>query len=157
MQGKTNMKKFLFFLVFSQFSTLADAQTIKFLNATEQHWVGGVCCSYGINYDFYFESADTVNFVHIDTVWIGEKFFTEGGKNNLTNFKNVRQHKTTYHISAASIWNTKNDEDLKIVLETSGPRPPHYKGKACLIYCTDRQRKMISVPEFKKLNTVAYP
>lgn len=133
------------------------AQKIQFLKATEQHWVGGVCCSYGTNYIMYLESTDTVNFIKIDTVWIGDKFFSEGQQHSLTNYKNVRKGKTTYRITAASIWKSNNDSDLLNQEETSALKPPRYKGKACLIYYLNKQRKIISVPEFMKLNTLAYP
>ena len=151
------MKRLLILFGISLFFVGVSAQNIKFLKGTEQHWVGGVCCSYGTNYIMYLESSDTVNFIHIDTVWIGDKFFVEGGQNRLDLFKNVRKGITTYRITALSSWSNKNDSDLKIVEETKGPKPPHYKGKACLIYYSGKQRKFIPVPEFMKLNTVNYP
>jgi hypothetical protein len=104
----------------------------------------------------YLESTDTVNFINIDTVWIGDKFFSEGGQNSLTNFKNTRKGKTTYRITAASFWKSNNDTDYP-GKEPSTIKPPHYKGKACLIYYQNKQRKIISVPEFMRLNTLAYP
>ncbi len=151
------MKKSLFFCLIFLSLWAAQAQKINFLKAQEQHWVGGVCCSYGINYHFYFESTDTIHFIHIDSVWIGDRLFVEGEKNSLTNFKNVRKGKTTYHITAASIWNSALNKGEEIVELDPAIHPPHYKGKACLVYYADKQRKIIPVPEFMKLGTIAYP
>jgi len=132
------------------------AQQIKFLNATEQHWIGGVCCNYGINYVIYLESTDTINFIHIDTVWIGEKFYAEKLKNNLTNYKNVRKGKTTYRITASSIWDSNTAKGEEFIEQKSSIKPPKHKGKACLIYYSGKERKIISVPKFTKLGTVVY-
>jgi hypothetical protein len=134
----------------------SNAQNIKFLNAQEQHWVGGICCSYGVNYNFYFESSDTLKFIHIDTVWIGEKFFTED-QNSLTNFKNVRKGKTTYHITVSTRWNSNTSKGEEIIQQKPAFKTPHYKGKACMIYYMGKQRRIIPVPDFMKLSTIAYP
>jgi hypothetical protein len=151
------MKKLLLLSLISLFVVRAFAQDIKFLKATEQHWVGGVCCSYGTNYIIYLESTDTINFIHFDTVWIGDRFFAEGAKNNLKNFKIARKGKTTYTITASSSWRSNNDIDIQKMEETSSLKPPRYKGKGCLVYYAGKQRKIISIPEFVLLSTLAYP
>ena len=136
----------------------ANAQNINFLKATEQHWVGGVCCSYGTTYIMYLESTDTLHFIHFDTIWIENKFFTEAATNNkLTNFKNVRKGKTTYSITASSSWRSNTYIDAHKIEEVSTVKPPHYKGKGCLIYYEGKQRRIISIPEFVLLSTLNYP
>jgi hypothetical protein len=150
-----NMKKWAVILsVLISFS--AQAQKIKFLNATEQHWVGGECCSYGVNYLIYLESTDTVSFIHIDTAWIGDKLFTEKQKNNLANFKNVRKGKTTFRITMSSSWSNDINKGEEIRDQKPPVDPPKYKGKACLIYYTGKQRNIISVKNFIKLSSVVF-
>ncbi len=150
------MKKLLFLFIILFVFENGFAQKIKFLNATEQHWVSGVCCSYGINYIIYLESNDTINYIHVDSVWVGEKLFVEKQKNKLSNFKIVRKGKTTYSIMLASSWDSNTSKSEEFTEHKSGIKPPKYSGKACLIYYTGKEKKQINVPRFLKLGTITY-
>jgi len=119
--------------------------------------VGGVCCKYGTNYIFYLESTDTINFINIDSVWIGDRLFAKDRKFKLNNYYNVKNGKTTYRITASTLWDNKDSTDMKFVEEHLDVKPPRYKGVACLMYYSDKQLQLIPVKEFTKLNSIAYP
>ena len=150
------MKKILTLSIMLFIGGNCFAQKIKFLDATEQHWISGVCCSYGINYIIYLESNDTTIFIHIDTVWVGDKLFVEKQKNNLTNYKNVRKGKTTYRITLSSSWDSNTSKSEEFTEHKSDIKPPKYNGKACLIYYIGKEKKQINVPRFLKLGTITY-
>lgn len=150
------MKRLLFLSIII-ISITCHAQEIKFLKATEQHWVGGVCCRYGTNYIFYLESTDTVNFIRIDSVWIGDRLFSEDRRYKLTNYYNVKKGVTTYRITASFSWDQKDSTDMKYIMEHLDVKPPRYKGVACLMYYSGKQLQVIPVKEFAKLNSIAYP
>jgi hypothetical protein len=151
------VKRFLLSVVILFIYCNSYAQKIQFLKATEQHWVGGVCCSYGTNFIMYLQSNDTIHFIHIDTVWIGDKMYVENQPFNLNNYKNARKGITTYRITASTSWNKETSQGQEILDQKSPVKPPHYKGKGCLIYYSGKKRQIISVPEFVKLSPLAYP
>lgn len=153
-----NMKFICIFFFFLGFQSNILAQNINIIESTVEHWVGGACCSSGTNYIITLENSDTKQIVTIDTVWIGERFYTEHQTPkfsiNKTNINGVVRQQILIMEGYTSDGITQRDisETPKRTI-----KPPKYKGKACIQYQIKNKKKLLSVKEFIPLQRAAMP
>jgi len=153
------MKKQIFILSLFLIFLGCYAQKIKLNEANVQHWTGGVCCISGDNYTIQLEIADTLNFIVIDTIWIGNKFYIENGDKQFTAEKLISEGKTIYNIKVSESTNTKNKgyPEMEVVEKQSSTYPPNYNGQACVYYYLKNKRQIIEIDSFIQLPRLAYP
>jgi len=143
----------LLILVFNSLS----AQDLKVIEATKQNWAGGVCCSYGTNYTFSFESADTLQTISIDTLWIGKQYYVENQTRRFSFSKAIQNDKMIYHITVADSYNSRGIETYNEFEEIPVINPLKYKGQACIVYHVLNRRKIFEIENIIEYAAIAYP
>ena len=151
------MKKFILISIFSITLLNIKAQNIKVLEATQQSWAGGVCCSGGTNYSINLESTDTLNFIKVDTIWMGGEYYVEKAEPGFTLFKVIFNKKTKYQLSYGKSWNKYPHQEDDIPVLKPNEESPKYKGQAFVIYHYKKQREAIEIEGFAILQPIAYP
>jgi hypothetical protein len=151
------MKRIILFFIICLGICIANAQVFTFLQATQQQWYGGICCSHGTNYLISFESTDTIHNITIDTVWIGNKFYTTNSKNSFLIFNSIVKGKMNYQLTIAESWNANGIPDNEIVSNESKIITLIYNGQACVVYHYRKKKMVMLVENIIELPPIAYP
>jgi len=151
------MKKLILISFILIFANKLSAQEIKVLEATQQSWAGGECCSNGINYIINLESADTVKTIKVDTVWMDGQYYVEKPEHNFTFSKTILNGKEKYQIYFGKSWGKSFYQDTDFTDAKPTIKPPYYKGQALVIYYYKRRRHTIEIEKFTELASIAYP
>ena len=148
-------------------SGICLAQKVTLLNATQQHWSGGIAGRSGVNYTFSIRFEGYKQEPQPDTIWIGDqpvKILLEGnGPGSSFNTRITRSKKIVqFDITAG----TTRDEYAGRYAPYPGqkelpeqPRPPiKYNGVALLSYNVYGNRKYYIVSKISKtFPPVNYP
>ncbi len=155
------MKKIVFILLIASSFAGLKSQNIKLIEATQQSWAGGECCTYGINYMFTLESADTIQSISLDTVWIGNTphVFDKKQMNYLE--KSIVNERMVYKLHLTESWNGREAQGYKVgegyKIEEKPITLCPYPGKATLVFYYQWKKETLTVENFTVLASIAYP
>jgi hypothetical protein len=149
----------------SLFTIHCFSQDFKLIKATSQHWAGGVCCRYGINYVIQIETkSDKFN---PDTAWINGNYYP-------LDFSvrpyplNTKKYDSLKHIYVFSFTVRESHDDAphpyfnnnipKVDSAAIKAAPKkEFKGAALITYQKKKKQCTFVIKEFKVLPNLAYP
>lgn len=132
----------------------------KIVESTSQKWVGGIPGSgKGTNYVIKIVPYKNSDKLHIDKIWIGNKYFEVTPLTDPRNKKSTSfQEKDTLYIRIHHYIRTNmQGEVLKPKLSEENELPHEYEGEALLAFTYKGKRKYKVIKEFKKLKFIPYP
>ena len=150
------MKKFIILSALCLSINTINSQEIKLIEATMQHWASGACCSSGINYVFELELPDSVSSIIIDTIRIGQQYFSKNSQINFsTNIYKVKGKKRIQiyaNIGNSGEGPSEIDSEVEPVIKYK-----NFKNLACIKYRLNGKRELFYVNKLVILQSPALP
>ena len=150
------MKKLLFFILVCFSITTIHSQNIKLIQATMQHWAAGACCSHGTNYVFEIEFPDSVSNIIIDSIRIGQQYFSKNSQINFTTntYKTKGKKRIQIYVNEGNSGDgvQKLDSEVEPIIKYK-----NFKNLACIKYRFNGNRELFYVNKLESLQTPALP